>query len=278
MKIVLAGTPQFSVPIFEEIINNFDVVAIVSQPDKRAIRGNHLEPTPTKLLARKYNIKLFQPEKIKEIYSELEILKYDYLITCAFGQFIPESVLKLAKKKNLNIHGSLLPKYRGAAPIQYSLLNNDAETGICLMEMIKSMDAGDVFSCAKIKIDKRDTSDSLFLKLQELAKNNIVTWIKDLEDNKLTPQKQDESLVILSPKLNKADGELIPKLKKQEAFNIIRAFSSNPGAFTFINNKRVKIYYASEDKKPNSLELNFSDGKLFATEYQFESKKRIKLD
>ncbi|SYV97382.1 Methionyl-tRNA formyltransferase, partial [Mycoplasmopsis edwardii] len=121
LKIVLAGTPEFSVPAFEEVIKNFNVVAIVSQPDRPANRGYKLLPTPTKLLAEKYNIKLFQPEKIGEIYQELKELDYDILLTCAFGQYIPTNVLELAKIASINIHGSLLPKYRGAAPIQHSL-------------------------------------------------------------------------------------------------------------------------------------------------------------
>ncbi|MGV2392546.1 UNVERIFIED_CONTAM: methionyl-tRNA formyltransferase [Campylobacter lari] len=174
MKILLAGTPEFAVPIFEEVIKHFDVVGIVSQPDRPSVRGRKIVKTPTKLLAEKYGIKCYQPEKIGQIKEELKTLNYDYMITAAFGQFIPDSVLEIAKKMNLNIHGSLLPKYRGAAPIQYSLLNNDAKTGISFMEMVHKMDAGDVYATVEYNILKTDTSKKLFKKLSNLAAQNIV--------------------------------------------------------------------------------------------------------
>ncbi|RIV16965.1 methionyl-tRNA formyltransferase [Mycoplasmopsis gallopavonis] len=278
MKIVLAGTPNFSVPIFEEVIKNFNVVAIVSQPDRPANRGYKLEPTPTKLLAQKYNIPLFQPEKISMIYDELAQLDCDLLLTCAFGQFIPQKVLDLPKMGALNIHGSLLPKYRGAAPIQYSLLNGDQETGISLMYMTLKMDAGDVIKVAKLPILETDTSDTLFSKMSLLATENITKWLSDFQEGNFERIAQNESEVVLSPKLNKEDAYLETSLPKEVAFNKIRAFSSNPGAYIIIDNKRVKIFYASKEKrKTNSLEIKFSDGSLFAEDYQFESKKRVKL-
>ncbi|WP_426460924.1 methionyl-tRNA formyltransferase [Mycoplasma hafezii] len=278
MKIVLAGTPAFSVPIFEEVIKNFEVVALVSQPDRPANRGYKLEPTPTKLLAEKYNIPVFQPNKIGEIYEELKALDFDVLLTCAFGQFIPQKVLDLPKKGALNIHGSLLPKYRGAAPIQYSLLNGDQKTGISLMFMELKMDAGDVIKVAELDILDTDTSDTLFEKMCKLATENITQWLKDFENNNYNRIKQDESKVILSPKLEKSDALLTNDLDIETAFNKIRAFSSNPGAYILLDNKRVKIYYASKTKTHNNaLKLQFSDGFLYATDYQFESKKRVKL-
>ncbi|MEA4115346.1 methionyl-tRNA formyltransferase [Mycoplasma sp. 744] len=278
IKILLAGTPEFAVPIFEELIKNFNVVAIVSQPDRLINRHGENEETPTKKLAKKYNIKCFQPEKISQIKEELEKLDYDYLITAAFGQYIPTNILNIAKKLNLNVHGSLLPKYRGAAPIQYSLLNGDKETGISLMEMIKEMDAGDIFATLTYKIDELDTSDTLFTKLSKLTANKIVEWVKDLDNNKFTRIKQDDSLVTLSPKLNKKDGELKLTYSREKALNIIKAFSSNPGAYIFIDNKRVKIFNAVLNTKiKNAWSIEFTDGPLYIIDYQFESKKRVIL-
>ncbi|MCU4706723.1 methionyl-tRNA formyltransferase [Mycoplasma sp. CSL7503-lung] len=278
MKIVLAGTPNFSVPIFEKIINNFNVVAIVSQPDKPNKRGNLVTPTPTKLLANKYNIKLFQPIKIKDIEQDLKSLDYDVFLTCAFGQYIPESILKIAKLGSINIHGSLLPKYRGAAPIQYSLLNGDKETGISLIYMSKIMDAGDIIFKAKIDISELDTSDTLFEKISLLAQEQIVDWLVKFEKNDFVAEKQDDNLVILSPKLLKEDAHLDSSLTAEDAFNKIRSFSSNPGAYILINGRRVKIFYAHKSKKHNnSLILKFKNGNLYATDYQFESKKRVNL-
>ncbi|TNK81970.1 methionyl-tRNA formyltransferase [Mycoplasmopsis pullorum] len=276
MRIILAGTPEFSVPIFEKIIQNFNVVAIVSQPDRPANRNYKLQPTPTKLLAQKYNIHLFQPNKISEIYDELVELKPDLLLTCAFGQYIPQKVLDIPKYA-LNIHGSLLPKYRGAAPIQYSLLNGDTQTGISLMFMTKQMDAGDVIFQAKLDIDLKDTSDSLFVKMCDLATQNITHWLNKIAQDDFTHTPQNPELVTLSPKLLKEDAQLDLTRPLNEIFNKIRAFSSNPGAYTFIDNKRVKIYYASLEVVKNALKLECADGVLYATDYQFESKKRIKL-
>ncbi|AKA49840.1 methionyl-tRNA formyltransferase [Mycoplasmopsis gallinacea] len=277
MKILLAGTPSFSVPIFEEVIKNFEVVAVVSQPDKPANRGYKLEPTPVKLLAEKYNLKVFQPNKISEIYDELAKLDFDVFLSCAFGQFVPDKVLKLAKKAALNVHGSLLPKYRGAAPIQYSLLNGDKQTGITIIYMVNKMDAGDMLFKKAIDIEDTDTSDSLFEKLSILGTENIVSWLKDFEKGNFTAEVQDENQVVLSPKLLKEDALLEPTLTTEEAFNKIRAFSSNPGAYLFVNGKRLKVYYASKKLIKNAPILEFSDGKLYAQDYQFESKKRVKL-
>ncbi|MFV8434989.1 methionyl-tRNA formyltransferase [Mycoplasma sp. VS428] len=277
IKIVLAGTPQFAVPVFEEVIKNFEVVALISQPDRPANRGYKLEATPTKLLAQKYNIPVFQPNKISEIYEQLAEMDFDIFLTCAFGQIIPEKVLALPNLAALNVHGSLLPKYRGAAPIQYALWNGDDVTGITLMYMVKAMDAGDMIVKASLNILPTDTSDTLFDKLSALAASNIVTWLTNFAQGKYKPEAQDPLQVSLSPKLNKEDAYLDPNLSLEEAFNRIRAFSSNPGCYYLVNDKRVKIYYASMQKVPNAIRLDFANGPLWATDYQFETKKRVKI-
>ncbi|MGZ9755585.1 methionyl-tRNA formyltransferase [Mycoplasma sp. 394] len=277
MKIILAGTPEFAVKPFEQVINNFDVVAIVSQPDRPASRGYKVNPTPVKLLAKKYNIPLYQPQKISQIYEQLASYQVDIFLTCAFGQYIPTKILDLPKIASINIHGSLLPKYRGAAPIQYSLLNNDSETGISLIYMTKEFDAGDILFTSKIAILPRDTSQTMFEKLSNLASENIVKWLKDIELNKINPIKQDVSKVVLSPKLSKDDALLTSYMSKQQAFNIIRCFSSNPGAYIIYQNKRLKVYYAYFEPIKNAIKLDFSDGSLYASDYQFESKRRVIL-
>ncbi|MGY5139224.1 methionyl-tRNA formyltransferase [Mycoplasmopsis gallinarum] len=277
IKIVLAGTPNFAVPIFEEIIKNFNVVAIISQPDRPSGRGHKFIPTPTKQLAEKYSIPCYQPEKIGEIYDDLAKLDYDFLITAAFGQFIPSRVLSLAKKLNLNIHGSLLPKYRGASPIQYSLLNGDKETGISLMEMIKEMDAGDIFKTLKISIDPSDTSDSLMTKLSQATAKNITNWINEIIQGDFKRIVQDSAKVSFSPKLEKEKGFINSSLNVNEALNIIRAYSSNPCAYSYIDNKRVKIFFATKEFTKNAPIINLKDGVIYLTDYMFDSKKRVVL-
>ncbi|UWD34275.1 methionyl-tRNA formyltransferase [Mesomycoplasma molare] len=278
MKIVLAGTPEFSVPIFEEIINNLNVVAIISQPDKPANRGYKVIPTPVKELAQKYNIKLFQPNKISEIKEELEKLEYDILVTAAFGQWIPDSVLKIAKIASVNIHGSILPKYRGAAPIQHSLLNGDKETGITLIYMVKEMDAGDMLAKAYLKIEEEDTSKELFEKLSNLAKENIVDWLKKLYNNQLSITQQQHSEATLAPKIEKSFSQVFLTDDYLEVYKKIKALNENPGAFILTKeNKRLKLFRASLNFVKSSIKLNFKNGDLYIYEYQYEGKKKINV-
>ncbi|WP_322902057.1 methionyl-tRNA formyltransferase [Mycoplasmopsis felis] len=276
-KIVLLGTPEFAIKPFKQIIENFNVIAIISQPNKPANRGYQIQETPVAKLAKEYGIKLYQPNKISEIYIELNELDFDILLSCAFGQYIPMNILELPKIASINIHGSLLPKYRGAAPIQYSLLNGDTETGISLIYMTKEMDAGNIIFSESIPIENTDTSDTLFEKLSELSSLKIVYWLNKFISKDFQVVIQNTNEVILSPKLKKEDALLTLDLTKQQAFNKIRAFSSNPGAYLYLNNKRLKIYLASLSQIKNAIELKFSDGSLWAIDYQYESKKRIKI-
>lgn len=277
IKVVLAGTPEFSVPIFEEVIKNFEVVAIISQPDKPANRGYKLISTPTKVLAEKYNIKCYQPNKISEIYDELVQLDFDFLLTAAFGQYIPEKILNLPKKAALNIHGSLLPKYRGAAPIQHSLLNGDKKTGINLIYMVKEMDAGNILKSSEIEIVEDDTSDSLFNKLSILSAQNITKWLKEIHENNFNEIVQDASQVILAPKLTKEEAQIDLSQNSDQVINKIKAYSSNPGAYTFINNKRVKLFNATTKEVKNAIQLSCRDKNIYIYDYQYESKKRVNL-
>lgn len=277
IKVVLAGTPEFSVPIFEEVIKNFEVVAIISQPDKPANRGYKLIPTPTKVLAEKYNIKCYQPNKISEIYDELAQLDFDFLLTAAFGQYIPEKILNLPKRAALNIHGSLLPKYRGAAPIQHSLLNGDKKTGINLIYMVKEMDAGNILKSSEIEIVEEDTSDSLFNKLSILSAQNITKWLKEIYENNFNEIVQDASQVILAPKLTKEEAQIDLSENSDQVINKIKAYSSNPGAYTFINNKRVKLFNATTKEVKNAIQLSCRDKNIYIYDYQYESKKRVNL-
>ncbi|WP_322900333.1 methionyl-tRNA formyltransferase [Mycoplasmopsis felis] len=276
-KIVLLGTPEFAIKPFKQIIENFNVIAIISQPNKPANRGYQIQETPVAKLAKEYGIKLYQPNKISEIYNQLNELDFDILLSCAFGQYIPMNILELPKIASINIHGSLLPKYRGAAPIQYSLLNGDTETGISLIYMTKEMDAGNIIFSESIPIENTDTSDTLFEKLSELSSLKIVYWLNKFISKDFQAVIQNTNEVILSPKLKKEDALLTLDLTKQQAFNKIRAFSSNPGAYLYLNNKRLKIYLASFSQIKNAIELKFSDGSLWAIDYQYESKKRIQI-
>lgn len=276
MKIVLAGSPEISVKAFEEVIKTFDVVAVVTQPDRPQGRGMKLQETAVAELAKKYNIKTYKPEKVIEIYDELKALDYDLFLTFAFGQFIPSKILELGTKKPMNIHGSLLPKYRGAAPIHYAILNGEKEIGITLIEMTKQMDAGDMYFKASRKITETTTTGDAFNIISELAAENIVSWIRDIEFGNAFGQPQGEHFT-LSPKIEKEFGNLTKNLTKYEATRRVRGLNPFPGAFVIVDGKRLKVFDISEENIPNSIELNFADGNLFAKSYQWEGKKKIEL-
>lgn len=276
MKIVLAGSPKIAVEAFEKVINNFDVVAIITQPDRPQGRGMKMQETDVAELGRRYQLPVYKPEKVGEIYEELKALDYDILLTFAFGQFIPERILNLGKFKPMNIHGSLLPKYRGAAPIHYAILNGDKEIGITLIEMTKQMDAGDMYFKASRKISDQTTTGEAFEIISELAAENIVSWLRDIEMGEVikTPQGDDFTL---SPKIEKEFAQLTNELTTHQALRRIKGLNPFPGAFTLIEARRLKVFNAQEQELPNSIELNFANGKLYATEYQWEGKNKVKL-
>ncbi|MGL5205854.1 MAG: methionyl-tRNA formyltransferase [Metamycoplasmataceae bacterium] len=276
IKILLAGTPNFSVPIFEEIIKNFNVVGIITQSDKKSGRGLNMVASPVKELAIKYNIKFFQEDKIGNIFDELKVLDFDIFLTCAFGQLIPENILALAKKGSVNIHGSLLPKYRGAAPIQHALLNGDKKTGISLIYMIKQMDAGNIIFEEEVKIEDNDTSDSMFDKLSLVAKNKITEWLKLFYNGEFIEKEQDINKVTFAPKLTKEEAFLNIDTS-EKMINKIRAYNSNPGAYLFINNKRVKIFSANTKEGNDYLKIKSKDGFIYSNKYQFEGKKIVDI-
>lgn len=278
IKLILAGTRHFSSQIFESLIlnKNFEVIALISQPNKVYDRNNNLIKTEVAKLAEKYHIKLFQPIKIKEIYDDLSKLDFDFFMTAAFGQFIPNSILNLAKKASINVHGSLLEKYRGAAPIQHALLNNEKETGISLIYMVDKMDAGDIINVAKIKIEENDTALEIFDKLAKLAIDNLPTWLINIYNNNIFPRKQDESLATLAPKIQNEEAQLFLTDSCDKALAKIKAFNDQPGAFVLINGRRLKIFRATKNKISTPLSLNFVGAKLYLIEYQFEGKKKVK--
>lgn len=278
IKLVLAGTAKFSADIFISLIKNsdFEIKAIISQPNKALDRSKNVIETDVAKLAQNNNIKLFQPNKINEIYNELKNIEYDFLITAAFGQYIPTNILNLAKKASINVHGSLLEKYRGAAPIQHALLNNEKETGISLIYMIEKMDAGDIIFSKQINIEKDDTAIEIYDKLAKITNENLPNWIRLIYSNQILAKKQNDEVATFAPKIKNEDVEIFLSDTKEKALSKIKAFNDQPGAFIIFNNKRLKIFRASFDKCKTPLFLDFSNGKLYLIEYQFEGKKRVK--
>lgn len=279
IKIILAGTPNFSVPTFERIINTFEVIAIITQPDKPVGRKKIITSSPVKLLANRYNIKCFSPNKIIEIFDELKEIEFDFFITMAYGQMVPQLILDLPQKASINIHGSLLPKYRGASPIQYSILNGDKETGITIMYMTKEMDAGDILIQTKFPIGPEENADDIFDKMSKICEKNIENWIEIIHNNKVKPIKQEKDKVTFAPKISKEFEELKFDNMKN-TFNKIRALSSNPSSFIFDKkkNKRIKIFKASYKKNKNAIIIPCTDGELYGIIFQIEGKVKVSVE
>nr|VZR97884.1 Methionyl-tRNA formyltransferase [Mycoplasma feriruminatoris] len=243
IKVVFCGTPKIGSDVLKALIemNEVEVVLVVSQPDKPVGRKKEIVYTPVKKLALENNLQVVQPEKIGEIYEQLASLEFDFLITCAFGQFIPTKILKLAKIDSINFHGSLLPKLRGGAPIQYAIKNGDKKTGITIMQMVKQMDAGDFYVQQEIDILDSDDSGSLFEKMGQLAYSMCKKYLLDIYNHKFELIKQNEEQVTFCKNISSEEEKINWNNTSLDIFNLIRSLSPTPISYTTINNQRYKI-------------------------------------
>ncbi|CAH0415841.1 methionyl-tRNA formyltransferase [Periweissella fabaria] len=243
-SVVFMGTPAFSAPILEAVIaNGYDVKAVVTQPDRPVGRKRILTPTPVKEVALAHAIEVLQPEKISgsdEMQRVIDI-NPDLIITAAFGQFLPTKLLNAAKIGAINVHASLLPKYRGGAPVHYSIINGDAKTGVSIMYMVKKMDAGDVIAVAEEPITGTDNVGTMFDKLSVLGRDLLIKTLPDLIAGNVTPVAQDESLVSFSPNITPEQEQLDFNQPAQVIDNHVRGLFPFPTAYTVINGVRTKI-------------------------------------
>lgn len=242
LRIVFMGTPNFSVPILEALIENYDVVGVVTQPDKEVGRKKVLTPSPVKQVALRHNIRVFQPQNIRKEYQSIMDLYPDLIVTAAYGQIVGTKLLNCPKYRSINVHGSLLPKYRGGAPIQRSILNGDTKTGITIMYMEKAMDAGDILSQREIAILNDDNNETLFNKMSILGRDLLLETIPLLVENKIKPIKQNEELVTYAYNIEPCDEILNFEQDAKAVFNHIRALSPQPGAYFILNNEKIKIF------------------------------------
>ena len=242
LRIVYLGTPKISAIVLENLIKNgYKIVAIVSQEDKPQGRKMVLTKTETKIIGDKYGIPVFQPHKIRESYDFLYDLKPDILLTMAYGQIIPQVVLDIPKYFSLNLHGSILPKYRGASPIQAAILNGDKSTGITLMEMVDKMDAGRMFYKKEIEIKDEDNYETLSLKLANLAYETFDEGIQDVIDGKNKGVEQDENLVTFTKKIKPEESLLNFYETSENIVNKIRAFYPDPGTYFVYKNEKYRV-------------------------------------
>lgn len=245
LRIIFMGTPDFAASALKALLTGPDkVVAVVTQPDRPKGRGKKLSPPPVKVLAQEAEIPVIQPTKIKteEFRNQLLEFKPDVIVVAAYGRILPKSLLELAPFGCINIHGSLLPAHRGAAPIQWAVINGDSETGITIIQMDEGMDTGDMLLKAPLPIKNSDTAGSLFDKLAILGGEAILDALALLKSGKLSPEKQDESLATAAPMLKKEDGLIDWSKSASEIHCLIRGLDPWPSAFCFLDNKRHRLF------------------------------------
>ena len=292
MKIVFMGSPEFSVPCLKVLAeSSHEIAAVFTQPDKpRGRRGNQLVPTAVKSAALEYGFKVYQPISLKkgdDAENSMKILKDispDLIVVTAYGQILPKEILELPRYGCINIHASLLPKYRGAAPINWVILNGENETGVTSMQMSEGLDTGDMLIKKSTPIDKNETYEELYARLSVMGGEVLRETLDAIENNTLSPEKQNDELSCYSPMIKKEMSALDFTKSAQEVHNIIRGVTG----FTILDGKRIKIF-RSEVSDISGETGTVSDEKKFAvacgdgksvvfTEVQPEGKKRMKTD
>ena len=242
IKILWLGTPLISAIVLEKLIKaGFNIVGVVAQIDKPVGRKKEVLPVSTKVVALKYKINVYQPIKIRLDYEFVKEINPDLILTLAYGQIIPQGLLDIPKYGCLNLHGSLLPQYRGAAPMQYSLLNGDKKTGITLMEMVDKMDAGRMFLKEEVEITDDDNLDSLTLKMADAAYNAVINGLDDYLNGINKGVEQDESLVTLTAKIKPEDQVINFNNTAISIHNKIRALTTDPGCFFVANGINFRV-------------------------------------
>ena len=244
-RLVFMGTPAFAVPILKALLRSEDqVVAVVTQPDKPAGRGKKLTPPPVKVLAQQHGLPVFQPEKIRDpaFYQVLKELKPDAIVVAAYGKILPKEVLEIPRYGCLNVHASLLPKFRGAAPINWAIISGERESGVTIMLMDEGMDTGDILLQEAVPIGPEETAGELHDCLAELGARLIVEAIRGLKEGNLLPRKQPEEGVSYAPMLRKEDGLLDFSRPAKELANLIRGLDPWPSAYTYFRQKLIKFF------------------------------------
>ena len=291
MRIVFMGTPDFAVPTLTALIEGgHEVVAVVTQPDKPKGRGKAVLMTPVKEKAIEYEIPVYQPVKVRdpEFVELLKTMAPDTIVVVAFGQILPKSILDLPKYGCVNVHASLLPKYRGASPIQRVIIDGETETGVTIMQMNAGLDTGDMLYQKKIPITSEDTFETLHDKLMVLGGEAITEALPLLEAGKLTPEKQDDAKTCYAALITKEMGRLDFTKTAAELDRLIRGLTPWPSAYTFYRGKQLKIWKAipmvtAHREAPgtilavnkDSFEVAASEGGLKVMELQLEGKKRM---
>ena len=295
MRVVFMGTPDFAVGTLEALIaEGYEIRAVVTQPDKPKGRGKTLMPTPVKEVALKHEIPVLQPVKVREpeFVEQLRTMEPDVIVVAAFGQIISRDLLELPKYGCINVHASLLPAYRGAAPIQWAVINGDRESGVTIMRMNEGLDTGDMIDKVVVPLAEDETGGSLFEKLSHAGARLCVKVLEDLESGRAvcTPQPE-ESTTAYAAMITKKMGEICWQRPAEEIEQLIRGLNPWPSAYTYLDNKSLKLWKATVEKAEeetenavpgqviradkNGLCICTGDGILNVLELQLEGKKRM---
>ena len=290
-KIIFMGTPDFALPSLQTLLEDqdFEVINVITQEDKKVGRKQEITAPPIKQLALKHGISVLQPAKIKGNQKFIELVKNlhpDIFVVIAYGQILPLEFIKIAPYGAINIHASLLPKYRGASPIEAALLNGDTETGVTVMKIIPKLDAGDILELAKLPIEPADNAESLTVKLSLLGGKILPYIIKDYIAGEIHPISQNEKTASFCHKIAKDDGLIdLHKLTAREIFNRVRAYTPWPSVFLNVENKMLKLLVIDIDEKmdlhpgavkelsKNEVAIGTKKGALIPRMLQLEGKK-----
>ncbi len=292
MKIVFFGTNQFAVISLEALCNSrHELAAVVTQPDKKRGRGLKLAFSPVKVFAEERGLKIYQPSLLKEesFIDEISKISPDLLIVVSYGKILPKEVLDIPEMYAVNLHASLLPKYRGAAPINWAIINGETETGITVIKMNEHMDQGDIITSRKVKIEPEDTAGSLSDRLARIGADSLLETIELIEKGKAVQLSQDDRAATFAPRIKKDDARIDWSKTSVEVSNFIRGMNPHPGAFSYIGEKLIKIWKAKslsvpegynageivDLKKEQGIVVSTGKGSLLITELQLEGKKRM---
>ncbi|TLS37317.1 methionyl-tRNA formyltransferase [Pseudalkalibacillus caeni] len=249
LSIVFMGTPDFAVPVLNRLIKDgFHIAGVVTQPDRPKGRKRVLTPPPVKVAAEDHNIPILQPEKVKqpEEYQKILALKPDLIVTAAFGQILPKALLDFPEYGCINVHASLLPEFRGGAPIHYSILKGKKETGVTIMYMVEKLDAGDIISQVKVPIEEEDHVGTLHDKLSVAGAELLSETIPKLIDGEVSPQKQNEDEVTFSPNIKREEEEINWSESGESIYNQIRGLHPWPVAYTSLDGKTLKVWWGEK--------------------------------
>ncbi|WP_304508994.1 methionyl-tRNA formyltransferase [Anaerotignum sp.] len=294
MRVIFMGTPDFAVYSLKALLTQHEVIAVVSQPDKPKGRGKKLVPTPVKEYALEQGLQVYQPEKARdpEFVTLLEELAPDVIAVTAFGQILPESILNIPKYGCINVHGSLLPQYRGAAPMQWSIINGEKVTGITTMFMAKGMDTGDMLLTTEVEITPEDNFSSVHDKMAEAGANLLLDTLSALQAGTVKRVPQDHEAATYAPMITKETGHIDWTKSAQEIIDLMRGLDPTPGAYTVYEEEPLKIFKGMQaegdylqgktgeviDITKKGFVVKCGDGALIITELQVRGKKRMAAD